>query len=122
MARPRDTSFIHDPRAPAFMAAFGVFFFWAAYHTLESQKVTPGRILYAVLLFWVALCSIAPVIVQLAVVVKGRRRRKQSEVRKPNEASTVKEPNQSLQHNAGSRPPSADSPASETPSSPGPRG
>jgi len=31
-------------------------------------------------------------------------------------------PNQPVQHNAGSRPPSDDSPASETPSSLGPRG
>jgi hypothetical protein len=65
MKRPRDKSFINDPLAPAFTAAFGVFFLWASYHTLESQKVTPGRILYAVLLCFGGLCSIVPLILQL---------------------------------------------------------
>ncbi len=73
MKRPRDRSFIHDPLAPAFTAAFGAFFLWASYHTLESQKITPGRILYSVLLCFAGLCSIAPLILQLAVIVKKKR-------------------------------------------------
>ena len=74
MKGPRDKSFINDPRAPTFMAVFGVFFFWASYHALESQKITLGRIIYAVLLLWVALCSVAPLVIQVAVLVKKKRK------------------------------------------------
>ena len=55
------------------MAMFGVFFFWASYHTLESRKITAGRVLCAVLLLWIALCSVAPLVIQVAVLLKKRK-------------------------------------------------
>jgi predicted PurR-regulated permease PerM len=73
MKRPRDKSFLHDPRAPVFMAAFGVFFLWASYHTLESRKFTVGSVLLAVLMLWCAICSFVPLAVQLAVFAKKKR-------------------------------------------------
>jgi len=86
MKRPRDKSFMHDPRTPAFMALFGVFFFWAAYHSLESRKITPGRILYALMLVWVALFSIAPFLIQVALFVKKRKERIAVKTAKANDA------------------------------------
>jgi hypothetical protein len=55
------------------MAVFGVFFFWASYQAIVSQKITVGRIIYAVLLLWVALCSVAPLVIQIAVFMKKKR-------------------------------------------------
>ncbi len=73
MKRPRDKSFINDPRAPAFMGAFGIFFLWASYHTLEGRKLTVGFIVYAAILCLVSLSSIVPLALQLVVFVKKRK-------------------------------------------------
>jgi predicted PurR-regulated permease PerM len=75
MKRPRDKSYINDPFAPAFSAAFGVFLLWACYNTLENQKISAGRILFAVLLFLGGLLSIVPLGLQIALRMKKRRER-----------------------------------------------